>query len=1599
MTQRNPMTHIFATILLLQGVILCTSVKAQQQFFRVKPRNAEVGQGQVAIIPCEVANRRGRVQWTKDGLTLGYDRNLPGFARYSVLGSDDTGEYSLKIANVSMIDDAVFECQVGPSLNNRPIRASAKLTVMLPPSKIEISGIHPGSRLTIRENEMVELRCVVHDAKPKATIVWFRKNSEYLTETREDVDEVGSGGRTTTTSVIRFRPTSEDDGATWACEAEHPALINPPLRTAVLLSVQHPPGPPEITGYIEGETIRLGQTVTLICTAEGGNPLAVITWYRNGIKVDDSFTSSGRASSNTYSFMASTEDNNARYRCESTNQLSPTPLKAEIILSVQFSPAHVLLKGASEARAGEELAYECVTANSNPPALIQWFVDNYTIPQIQQHTHTVTSPQGGWVTHSNISVSVGPNDRNKIITCNAINSELNDVKTQSHVLTVIYPPSKPEIQGLDDGDVLVAGNLKRLTCISMSGNPLAKLKWFIGKREVVSVYNTVDNYATAELALVPDQRDNGAEIRCEASNAALDDGPLTARKRLSVEFAPKFVSVSVRPEQPKAGQNVTLSCESASARPPASISWWYLGQKLEGATEMITEGGDNGGFVTTSHLQVSLTPTHHGATVACEASNHITNQRAHQDLHLTVSHKPLFDDERTKIIDLVEGEAASINMTALANPSRIEYVWSKDRPHQVIPSSAEEEESTAGDREMKSLNEARTHNNNNHLRRRRVYADNGVLNVSVVRRGDAGTYTIRASNQEGATETRIEINVLYPPSITDITESLMVGQGESANLECAVDANPSTEATLRWERPGYDMTTKTKTTPGSFDPAKPNKRSVMLTVLNATAADSGKFWCVANNGVGDTVIKNATFLLVRHKPMMRKSPLLSKAASDLGEEAKVICESKAVPNVTFVWKRPSSGSTIDDNDTKYSVSPVEVLDELRYRSVLTVRNVTRKDYGSYECVARNSEGVAKTRIVLDVKSRPDPPTDLHVVNVTSDSVHLAWNPGFHGGMDQWFRVRYVRSGRFEDPSTQDVYPANVQDVVLTGLEPGVQYSITLMAFNNIGESNYTSGPPVIVRTSDGPLKNEMMREALEGKGEIPLIVIVSVAICGTVLLLLNIILISCFIHKRRRQNNAAKSQPDNDDESKQKQTPPSEGSSSHTGSTKSGTMELYTTSSYNETISAASGTGGETMSSISEKSCLSSHQNHQQHPLNNDYPTPVAYLQEDNFPYSRSTYLIDPPEVPVHNGNGGNRVTFESSQVPPPSAYHHHTGHAHQQLPQLSQQQQQLQDQDETGSTCMPPPMPQLSQLSDHHDPMSLYSVIHKERKQQQMAPLASREETETPSCVGDKNYEDTESEYAVQLRRQTHRHLMGENGGYAVTTANGVQGRPVAVVSQGPMVMQQQQLSNAAAAAAVYATLPGKQHYQQQPLRLPHPAELDLNLAGMQQTTHFNQVSPPNGNATRTGNGNSCSNPLTIQTDNHVVISPTRDEPPPASAVEGPICASSPKRSVSAFTTFGQSSTSSGSAASGSGNHPHHQRSNASTPMSPPPSIMPHPLSGMGVASSTGSTATASSNSATPSPQVMSSGSGHSGPIYQPLKRPTLNGLSGGVPTTGHLV
>lgn len=93
----------------------------------------------------------------------------------------------------------------------------------------------------------------------------------------------------------------------------------------------------------------------------------------------------------------------------------------------------------------------------------------------------------------------------------------------------------------------------------------------------------------------------------------------------------------------------------------------------------------------------------------------------------------------------------------------------------------------------------------------------------------------------------------------------------------------------------------------------------------------------------------------------------------------------------------------------------------------------------------------------------DPPSALRVVNITHRSVQLEWQPGFHGGMDQYFRLQYTAKNE-DQAKYWDVYPANQAAATIRDLDPGIEYSIDVMSINNMGESNFTFDP-VIVRTS------------------------------------------------------------------------------------------------------------------------------------------------------------------------------------------------------------------------------------------------------------------------------------------------------------------------------------------------------------------------------------------------------------------------------------------------------------------------------------------------------------------------------------------------------
>lgn len=55
----------------------------QAAYFSQQPQDQVVVSGQSVTLPCVIVGYRGMVQWTKDGLALGGERDLPGINTFS----------------------------------------------------------------------------------------------------------------------------------------------------------------------------------------------------------------------------------------------------------------------------------------------------------------------------------------------------------------------------------------------------------------------------------------------------------------------------------------------------------------------------------------------------------------------------------------------------------------------------------------------------------------------------------------------------------------------------------------------------------------------------------------------------------------------------------------------------------------------------------------------------------------------------------------------------------------------------------------------------------------------------------------------------------------------------------------------------------------------------------------------------------------------------------------------------------------------------------------------------------------------------------------------------------------------------------------------------------------------------------------------------------------------------------------------------------------------------------------------------------------------------------------------------------------------------
>ncbi|KAM9310025.1 nephrin [Pholidichthys leucotaenia] len=1042
-----------------------------QQVFRSEPSNLTVPMGATAKLKCEVLRASGTVQWVKDGLLLGPQRSLPGFPRYSMIGNPERGQYHLQIKNIQLEDDTVYECQAGQSeTSDAIISTPAWITVLIPPSKpyFEVDMATPwvaGKKYTVV--------CVVPNAKPVAEITLYKDGVELAGA--ESFTMSGSKDKLLNTRAeVTVTAVSSDNGRQLTCRAKNHALLQP-VDATLTMSVYFSPQSPVIWG-LQNEEVQAGKMLKLECVSYGGNPLATLQWTKNGEVLSTTWEEDivAQKSSSILKLKITPADNQAELCCESVNLVSPSPLSVSRKLTVFFEPAELTLLGSLAAIEGQELTLSCYATSSNPPVQIRWWLG------YKELANTVVMMEegdnGGMTTTSHLTHQVSREEHGLSLTCEAFNNGTYFSKTQVAHLTVYYPPQKVWIIASPQDAPLHSGSTVRLICFSTGGNPAGTLAWFKNGRPVTEALKqtSFDMGVARELVLVLTASDNMADYRCNATNKAKKI--VSAHTRLTVHFTAVSMKITAKQEVLRRGQVLTLECQVGSSNPKADISWSLGGFRLQGV-EQAPRKAHFGGVSVCSSLSLNLSSQHHNQKVICQAYSPVLAEGTNTFYQLDVLYPPEFSPQQPTHIQVVEDDIATIPLLVSANPEEVSCIWQHHREKLV----------KEGD----------------------LHLDNYSLQIKNVSRKHAGVYTVRCENDEGLNETSIQLDIQYGPSVGAEKDLVVVNLGQTADLICVADANPIISGMFSWEWLGeveVEMGEETQ-----------EDESGLLTIRDVTRSHAGLYRCIASNGIGLPGSADVR-LVVQFNPVLQKGPQWRKVASrgDGSTTAEITCQAEGIPHVYFSWER--NGVPLDFANPRYEEQTVR--EGCFHTSKIRVANVSAAlDYAIFSCTARNLLGEDKLDIQLVSTNHPDPPLSFRQVTAEHDSVTLEWIPGFDGGLQQRFRIRYRRD---QSVSFQyvDVFPPSATTFTVTGLQPVTTYNFSVNALNAIGESGYAdNGAVLTITTKERPEMEDVPTtkdpSTLSGS-ELPSYFTIVLPVVFGALLVLN--LLGCFFGKRWKKS-------------------------------------------------------------------------------------------------------------------------------------------------------------------------------------------------------------------------------------------------------------------------------------------------------------------------------------------------------------------------------------------------------------------------------------------------------------------------------------------------
>jgi len=338
-----------------------------------------------------------------------------------------------------------------------------------------------------------------------------------------------------------------------------------------------------------------------------------------------------------------------------------------------------------------------------------------------------------------------------------------------------------------------------------------------------------------------------------------------------------------------------------------------------------------------------------------------------------------------------------------------------------------------------------------------VERGSGELVIRGVEEADRGAYECEVETDgDVPVFIRHTLDILRPPSVMRYPRNglLLADEGSNTSLRCSATGNPT--PSVKWTKYGAMH--------------KVLSQGELLKISIISRADSGVYVCTADNGMGGS-IRRRIKLEVTYPPVIETSK--STLYTGSGHDFAISCHVDGNPKAEVAWIR--NNRHIIKNQQRLSTA------ERNGSYYLSVKNVTKQDFGEYICEAINKNGIRRKNIVVVGSPKAPVITDIapsmferrHKVSWVTKSfipllehiLLLRKNEPFNSFWQEILLTGHSTNGVHFDHS-------------LLNLTENTSYSVRIRARNDLGWSKLSE--EIMFNTTDNSFTNTIMWDDISG---------------------------------------------------------------------------------------------------------------------------------------------------------------------------------------------------------------------------------------------------------------------------------------------------------------------------------------------------------------------------------------------------------------------------------------------------------------------------------------------------------------------------------------